>query len=85
MKLKNTVSETDFWEGLRSPILLEAFKQISIKKYINIIQTRTIKLKFVALKILSHIFLFNMIFEVKPSIRALVQCNHCLRFGHTQK
>ncbi|XP_025192857.1 uncharacterized protein LOC112592911 [Melanaphis sacchari] len=26
-----------------------------------------------------------MIFEVMPSIRSPVQCNRCLRFGHTQK
>jgi hypothetical protein len=31
------------------------------------------------------ISLFNMLFEVKPSIRSPVQCNRCLRFGHTLK
>jgi len=42
-------------------------------------------LKFVATKIPPVISLFNMLFEVKPSIRSPVQCNRCLRFGHTQK
>jgi hypothetical protein len=42
-------------------------------------------LKFVATKIPPVISLFNMLFEVKPSICSPVQCNRCLRFGHTLK
>lgn len=36
-------------------------------------------------KIPSHISIFDMFFDVQPSLRSPVQCNHCLRFGHTQK
>lgn len=84
IKLNNAVSETDFWKGLLSPVPLEAFKCNSIKKYGNI-QTGTIELKLRTPKIPNHISLFKVTFEVKPSIRSSVQCNHCLYFGHTQK
>lgn len=69
----------------KSPVSIDAFKRINIKKDGNIVQTRIVELKFVAPKIPSVISVFNMIFEVKPSIRSPVQCNRCLRFGHTQK
>lgn len=85
IKLDNNVSEAEFFEGLHSPVPIENFKRISIKKDGNIIHTRTVELKFVATKIPPAISLFNMYFEVKPSIRSPVQCNRCLRFGHTQK
>lgn len=85
IKLDNTVSETEFFEGLHSPVPVDSFKRISIKKEGNIIQTRTVELKFIATKIPPVISLFNMLFEVNPSIRSPVQCNRCLRFGHTQK
>lgn len=85
IKLENSVSEEEFREGLQSPVPIAAFKRISIKKDDVIIQTRTVELKFVAPKIPSVISLFNMLYDVKPSIRSPVQCNQCLRFGHTQK
>jgi hypothetical protein len=85
IKLDNNVSETEFFEGLHSPVPIENFKRISITKDGNIIQTRTVELKFIASKIPSVISIYNMLFEVKPSIRSPVQCNRCLRFGHTQK
>jgi len=85
IKLDNNISEAEFREGLLSPVPIENFKRISIKRDGNIIHTRTVELKFVATKIPPVISLFNMLFEVKPSIRSPVQCNRCLRFGHTQK
>ncbi|KAL4132407.1 hypothetical protein QTP88_009561 [Uroleucon formosanum] len=85
IKLENSISEKEFREGLQSPVPIAAFKRISIKKYDVIIQTRTVELKFVAPKIPSVISLFNMLYDVKPSIRSPVQCNQCLHFGHTQK
>lgn len=59
--------------------------RIFIKKDGNIIETCIVELKFIATKIPSVISLFNILFEVKPRIRSPVQCNGCLRFGHTQK
>lgn len=70
---------------LQSPVPIDTFKRISIKKDGCIIKTRTVKLKFVAPKIPSVIALFNVLYEVKPSICPPVQYNRCLRFGHTQK
>ncbi|KAL4084799.1 hypothetical protein QTP88_027701 [Uroleucon formosanum] len=85
IKLENSVSEEEFREGLQSLVPIAAFKRITIKKDDVIIQTRTVELKFVAPKIPSVISLFNMLYNVKPSIRSPVQCNQFLRFGHTQK
>ncbi|KAL4143030.1 hypothetical protein QTP88_005406 [Uroleucon formosanum] len=85
IKLDTTVSETEFFEGVRSSVKIDAFKRISIKKDDKIVQTRIVEFKFVAPKIPSIISVFNMIFDVKPSVRSPVQCNRCLRFGHTQK
>lgn len=31
-KLENSVSEEEFWKGLQSPVPIDAFKRISIKK-----------------------------------------------------
>uniref|UniRef100_A0A2S2QYA6 CCHC-type domain-containing protein n=1 Tax=Sipha flava TaxID=143950 RepID=A0A2S2QYA6_9HEMI len=85
IKLDNTFSEDDFPDGLQSSMPVEAFKRISIKKDGIIIQTRIVELKFLSPKIPSHISIYNMLFDVQPSIRSPVQCNRCLRFGHTQK
>jgi hypothetical protein len=79
LKLDTTVSEAEFLEGVRSSDKIDAFKHISIKKDDKIIQTRIVELKFVASKIPSLISVFNMIFDVKPSVRFPVQCNRCLR------
>lgn len=45
------------------------FKRISLEKDGNINQMRTVELTFVSSKILSHISVVNVIFEVKPNIR----------------
>lgn len=85
IKLDNNISENEFFEGHCSSVPIAAFKRISIQKDGKIIQTRTVELKFVAPKLPSAISIYNMLFEVTPSIRSPVQCNRCLRFGHTQK
>ncbi|KAL4127071.1 hypothetical protein QTP88_011269 [Uroleucon formosanum] len=85
IKLDINISEEEFFEGQCSPVTIEAFKRISIQKDGKTIQTRTVELKFIAPKIPSVISIYNMIFEVMPSIRSPIQCNRCLRFGHTQK
>lgn len=85
IKLDTTVSEAKFFEVVRSSVKINAFKRISIKKDDKIIQIRIVELKFVASKITFIISVFNMIFDVKPSVRSPIQCNRCLRFGHTQK
>lgn len=85
IKIDNSFSEEDFRDGLLTSIPVEAFKRISVKKDGVTIQTRIVELKFLAPKIPSHISIYNMLFNVLPSIRSPVQCNRCLRFGHTQK
>lgn len=85
IKLDNNISENEFFEGNRFPASIVTCKRIPIQKDGNIIQTPTVELKFVAPKLPSIISICNMFFEVTPSIRSPVQCNHCLRFGHAQK
>ena len=85
IKLDIHISEQEFFEGHSSPILIDAFKRISIQKDGQVIQTRTVELKFRAPKIPAVISIYNMLFEVTSSIRSPVQCNRCLRYGHTQK
>lgn len=83
--LESSVSEEEFWQGLQTPVLDKSFKRISIKKKENVIHTHIFKLKFLIPKLPNNISLFNMLFEVNPSIRSPVQCCCCLCFGHTQK
>jgi hypothetical protein len=68
IKINNSFSEEDFGDGLQSLVPVEAFKHISVKKDDTIIQTRIVELKFAAPKIHSHISIYNMLFDVQPSI-----------------
>jgi len=85
IKLDPDVSEDDFRDGVQSSFPIVSFKRISIKKDGNIVPTRIVELKFLSPKLPQHITVYNMIFDVNPSIRSPVQCNRCLRYGHTQK
>lgn len=85
IKLDPDVSEDDFRDGVQSSFPIVSFKRISIKKDGNIVATRIVELKFLSPKLPQHISIYNMIFDVNPSIRSPVQCNRCLRYGHTQK
>jgi len=85
IKLDVSISEEEFWEELQSTVPVEGFKGISIKKDGIIVQTRIVEIKFLSPKLPKTISLYNMLFEVNPSIRSPVQCNRCLRFGYTQK
>ncbi|KAL4142166.1 hypothetical protein QTP88_004679 [Uroleucon formosanum] len=85
IKLDPDVSEDDFRDGVHSIFPIVNFKRISIKKDGNIVPTRIVELKFLSPKLPQHISVYNLIFDVNPSIRSPVQCNRCLRYGHTQK
>lgn len=85
IKLDPDVSEDDFRDGVQSSFPIVNFKRISIKKDGNILPTRIVELKFLSPKLPQYISIYNMIFDVNPSIRSPVQCNRCLRYGHTQK
>lgn len=86
IKLVISVLKRVFRGRLQTPVPIKALKRISIKKKENVTHKNTciVKLKFLALTLI-HVSLFNMLFEVNPNIRSLVQSSHCLRFGHTQK
>ena len=79
IKLDPDVSEDDFRDGAQSLFPIVSFKRISIKKDGNIVPTRIVELKFLSAKLPQHISVYNMIFDVNPSIRSPVQCNRCLR------
>lgn len=85
IKLDNDISEVDFREGVRSPFPIESFGRILVNKDGVMTHTRIVELKFVTPKSSQLISVFNMLFEVNPSIRSPVQCNRSLRFGRTQK
>jgi len=85
IRLDSEVLEDDFLDGVQSCFPIVSFKRISVKKDGNMVATRIVELKFLSPKLPQHISIYNMIFDVKPSIRSPVQCNRCLRFGHTQK
>lgn len=85
IKLDISVPEQDFWEGVKSPIPILSFKRIFVKKDGKSTPTRLVELKFLASKIPDQLSIFNMLFNIKPSIRSPVQCNKCLRYGHTSK
>ncbi|KAL4091657.1 hypothetical protein QTP88_026314 [Uroleucon formosanum] len=85
IKFDIDLSEDDFREGLSSLFPIESFRRITVNKDGVITPTRLVELKFISPNLPQHITVFNMIFEVTPSIRSPVQCNRCLRFGHTQK
>ncbi|KAL4091786.1 hypothetical protein QTP88_026420 [Uroleucon formosanum] len=85
IKFDIDISEDDFREGLSSLFPIESFRRITVNKDGVITPTRLVELKFISPNLPQHITVFNMIFEVTPSIRSPVQCNRCLRFGHTQK
>lgn len=85
VKLNNFVSRNEIFEGIRSTVLIDVLKRISIKNYDKIIHNYSIDLNLWLQKMPIVITIFNMIFEVKPSIRSLVQYNRCPCFGHAQK
>lgn len=85
IKLDTDFSEADFNDGLSSPFPIENFRRITVNKDGNITPTRLVELKFISPRLPQHITVFNMIFEVSPSVRSPVQCYRCLRFSHTQK
>ena len=85
IKLDTSFPEEDFWEGQVSDVPIKAFKRIIVNRDGKLTPTRIVELKFLATKIPVNISIFNIIFEVSPSVRAPLQCNNCLRFGHTTK
>jgi len=85
IKLDTAFPVEDFWDGIKSEIEIVAFKRISTNKDGNITPTRIVELKFLSSKIPKYISIYNMLFEVSPSIRSPLQCKNCLRFGHTSK
>ncbi|KAL4121228.1 hypothetical protein QTP88_013784 [Uroleucon formosanum] len=85
IRLDSDVLEDDFLDGVQSCFPIVSFKRISVKKDGNIVPTRIVELKFLSPKLPNHISIYNMIFDVNPSIRSPVQRNCCLRYGHTQK
>jgi hypothetical protein len=85
IRLDSDVLKDDFLDGVPSCFPIASFKRISVKKDGNIVSTRIVEFKFLSPKLPQHISIYNVIFDVKPSIRSLIQCNRCLQYGHTQK
>lgn len=73
------------WDGLKSDYIVVSFKRITIKKDDFLVFIRIVELKFLSPKLPNNVTIYNMIFTVTPSVRSPVQCNKCLRYGHTAK
>lgn len=85
IKLDTSLPEEDFWEGLKCDVPVIAFKRISVNRDGTLTPTRLVELRFLSPNIPQSILIFNVILDVSPSIRSPLQCNNCLRFGHTSK
>jgi hypothetical protein len=85
IKLDNSISEDDFWDGLESQSKVLSFRRINVKRDGSSIPSRFVELKFLASSLPKKISIFKVLFHVQPSVRSPTQCNKCLRFGHTQK
>lgn len=85
IKLDTSIPEEDFWEGLKCDVPVIAFKRISANRDGTPTPTRIVELRFLSRNIPQNISIFNILFNVSPSIRSPLQCNNCLRFGHTSK
>jgi len=85
IRVDSSLTEEDFWDGLNNTVRAIAFKRISIKKDNVLIPTRVVEIKFLSPKIPDAISIYNVIFKISPSVRSPIQCNNCLRFGHTAK
>ncbi|XP_060847575.1 uncharacterized protein LOC132927134 [Rhopalosiphum padi] len=85
IRVDSSLTEEDFWEGLDNTVRAIAFKRISIKKNNVLTPTRVVEIKFLSPKIPDAVSIYNVIFKISPSVRSPIQCNNCLRFGHTAK
>lgn len=83
IRLDQSFSEEDFWDGVESPVCLIGFKRIpSTKDGIQSI-TNLVELKFKSSYLPDTISIYRVKFRVEPSIRSPIQCKQCWRFGHT--
>lgn len=85
IKLDTSFSEEDFLEGAKCVVPIIGFKRIVIHRDGNPTPTRIVEIKFLSTKIPKSLSIFNVLFDVSPSVRSPLQCNKCLRFGHTHK
>jgi len=85
IKLDTSFPEEDFWEGIKCDVPIIGFKRIAVNRDGNLTSTRIVEIKFLSTKIPRSLSVFNVIFDVSPSVRSPLQCNKCLRFGHTSK
>ena len=85
IRVDSSLTEEDFREGLDNTVRAVAFKCISIKKDNIPTPTRVVEIKFLSPKIPDTVSIYNVIFKISPSVRSPIQCNNCLRFGHTAK
>jgi hypothetical protein len=83
--LGTSLSEQDFLEGAKCVVPIIGFKRIAVHRDGKLTPTRIVEIKFLSTKIPNSLSIFNVLFVVSPSVRSPLQCNNCLRFGHTHK
>lgn len=85
IKLDTSLSEEDFLEGAKCTVPIIGFKRIVVHRDGKLTTTRIVEIKFLSTKIPKSLSIYNVLFDVSPSVRSPLQCNKCLRFGHTHK
>jgi hypothetical protein len=85
IKLDTSLSEQDFLEGAKCVVPIIGFKRIAVHRDDKLTPTRIVEIKFLSTKIPNSLLIFNVLFVVSPIVRSPLQCNNCLRFGHTHK
>ena len=85
IKLDISFSEEDFWDGAKCVVPMIGFKRIVTNRDNILTPTRIVEIKFLSTIIPKSLSIFNVYFDVSPSVRSPLQCNKCLRFGHTHK
>ena len=85
IRVDSSLTEEDFSKGLDNTVRAVAYKRISVKKDNIPTPSRVVEIKFLSPKIPDTVSIYNVIFKISPSVRSPIQCNNCLRFGHTAK
>ncbi|KAL4123161.1 hypothetical protein QTP88_015384 [Uroleucon formosanum] len=83
--LSTNFFEENFWDGAKCVVPMIGFKRIVTNTDNILTPTRIVEIKFLSTKIPKLLSIFNVFFDVSPSVRSPLQCNKCLRFGHTHK
>lgn len=85
VKLETSLSEENFLEGAKCVVPIIGFKRIVVHRDGKLTTSCIVEIQFLSTKIPKSLSIYNVLFDVSPSVRSPFQCNKCLRFEHTHK